>query len=87
MEEPIAQLNYLIAFVKICEKKYDVKKKNDTQKLKFLATAYNFGIDKSADQIYSMADKKFFNTKLYMTENYSYADVSMFWYNEFNSDN
>jgi len=86
LEEPRSQLNYLIAFVKICEKKDGTKRKDDMQKLKFLATAYNYGIDKSAAQIDSMTDKKFFNTKLFKTENYSYADVSQFWYNEFNSD-
>jgi hypothetical protein len=86
LEEPKTQLNYLIAFVKICEKKYSLRRKNDTQKLKILATAYNFGIDKSDDHIYSMTDKKFFNTKLYKTESYSYAAVAQFWYNEFISD-
>jgi hypothetical protein len=86
LEEPRVQMNYLIAFLKICEKKYGLKRKDDTQKLKFLAAAYNFGIDKNPDQIYNMIDKKFFNTKLYKTENYSYADVSQFWFNEFNSD-
>lgn len=56
---------------------------NDADKLKFLATAYNYGIDKNAAQIGIMTDKKFFNTKLFKTENYSYADVSLFWYKEF----
>jgi hypothetical protein len=86
LEEPRSQLDYLIAFIKICEKKEGSQRKDDTQKLKFLAAAYNYGIDKSADQINNVSDKKFFNTKLYKTENYSYADVSQFWYNEFNSD-
>ena len=30
-----------------------------------------------------MIDKKFFNTKLFKTENYSYADVSLFWYKQY----
>ena len=52
-------------------------------KLKFLATAYNYGIDKSSAEIESMTDKKFFNTKLFKTENYSYTDVSLFWYRQY----
>jgi len=51
--------------------------------LKFLATAYNFGINKSSEEIEKMTDKKFFNTKLFKTENYSYADVSLFWYKQY----
>ena len=30
-----------------------------------------------------MIDKKFFNTKLFKTENYSYAEVALFWYNQY----
>ena len=83
LENPKSQLNYLVAFCRICEKKYKTSRKDEVERLKFLATAYNYGIDKSAAQIESMIDKKFFNTKLFKTENYSYADVSMFWYEQF----
>lgn len=87
LEDPGSQFNYLVAFLKICEKKFKINRKDEVSKLKFLATAYNYGINKSADQIESMIDKKFFNTKLFKTENYSYADVSLFWYNQFITDN
>ena len=83
LEYPESQLSYLIAFIKICEEKYSINRKDETTKVKFLATAYNYGIDKTAQQIDSMIDKKFFNTRLYKTENYSYADVSLFWYNNY----
>ena len=83
LEDPETQFNYLIAFLKICEKKYKTNRKDNITRLKFLATAYNFGIDKSAEQIDRMVDKKFFNTKLFKTENYSYADVSLFWYRQY----
>jgi len=85
LEDPETQINYLIAFLKICEKNYKTNRKNEVARLKFLATAYNYGINKSADQIESMIDKKFFNTRLFKTENYSYADVSLFWYKQFMS--
>jgi len=83
LEDPKTQINYLVAFIRICEKSYKTDRKDELASLKFLATAYNYGIDKSASQIENMIDKKFFNTKLFKTENYSYADVSLFWYEQF----
>jgi hypothetical protein len=85
LEDTRSQLNYLIAFMIICENKYNLNRIDEIHKLKFLATAYNYGVDKSAAKIDSMIDKKFFNTKLFKTENFSYADVSLFWYKEFSS--
>jgi hypothetical protein len=86
LEDPRSQFNYLIAFMIVCENKFNMKGYDEIYKLRFLATAYNYGIDKSSARIDSMVDKKFFNTKLYKTENYSYADVSIFWYKEFISN-
>ena len=86
LEDTRREFNYLVAFFKICEKSYKVNRKDEISKLKFLATAYNYGIDKSEDQIDSMKDKKFFSTRLFKTENYSYADVSLFWYNQYPGD-
>lgn len=80
LEDPVSEFNYLVAFIKICEKKFKQDRKDEISWLKFIATAYNYGIDKSASQIESMIDKRFFNSKLFRTENYSYADVSLFWY-------
>jgi hypothetical protein len=83
LEDPKTGFNYLVAFMKICEKIFETNRMDELLQLKFLATAYNCGIDKSAEQILSMTDKKFFNTKLFMTENYSYAEVSLFWYKQY----
>ena len=83
LEDLKSQFNYLVAFIKLCEKKYKMNRKDEVIWLKFLATTYNYGIDKSALQIESMTDNKFFNTRLFRTVNYSYADVSLFWYKEF----
>jgi hypothetical protein len=87
LEDTRAELNYLVVSLKICEKSYNVNKKDEFSRLKFLATAYNYGIDKSEDQIDSMINRKFFNTKLFKTENYSYADVSLYWYREYMKGN
>ncbi len=87
LEDPKTEFNYLVAFIKICEKKFRTNRMDENSELRFLATAYNFGINKSSAEIEKMIDKKFFNTKLFRTENYSYADVSLFWYKQYISDN
>ncbi len=85
LEDPKAEVNYLIAFIKICEKKFPTENENELSRIRFLSTAYNCGINKTAAEIEKMSDKKFFNTKLFKTENYSYSDVSVFWYKEYTS--
>jgi hypothetical protein len=83
LEDPKTEFSYLVAFIKICEKNFRTNRMDEVTSLKFLATAYNFGIDKNSAEIEKMTDKKFFNTKLFKTENYSYADVSLFWYKQY----
>jgi hypothetical protein len=83
LENPRTELNYLIAFIKICEKKFNLKLKDESERVKFLATAYNYGFSKSAEEIEKMYDKKFFRTTLLRTENYPYSDVSLCWYNQY----
>jgi hypothetical protein len=83
LEDPEGQVIYLISFIRICEKKFNMYKLDETSRIKFLATAYNCGIDKTPAQIVKMADKKFFSTKLISSDKYCYADISMFWYNQF----
>jgi hypothetical protein len=87
LEDPKTEFNYLVAFIKICEKNFRTNRMDEIPELKFLATAYNYGINKSSAEIEKMVDKKFFNTKLFKTENYSYADVSLFWYKQYKSAN
>jgi hypothetical protein len=82
LEDPRMQLNYLILFLKICENRFDLKDADETSKLRFLATAYNCGFYKSQLEIELMEDKKFFNANLIKAECYSYADVSLYWYNK-----
>jgi hypothetical protein len=84
LEDIKSQFNYLVTFIKICDKNFRTNRMDEITRLKFIATAYNFGIDKNSASIESMADKKFFNTKLFKTENYCYADVSMYWYTQYN---
>lgn len=80
LEDPGIQLSYLVAFIKICEKKYKTGRKDEISRLRFISTAYNSGIKKSSDEIENMTDKKFFNTKLIKSEMYPYSEVALFWY-------
>jgi hypothetical protein len=81
LENPRAELNYIIAFYLICKKRFGVEELDNATRIKFLATAYNTGFWKKKEDIILMEEKKFFNTKMFRTENYSYADVALFWYN------
>jgi hypothetical protein len=87
LEDSVTEFNYLICFLKICEKKFRTDHMEEFTRLKFLATAYNYGIEKSSGQIQNMVDKKFFNTKLFKTENYSYADIALYWYRQYIAGN
>jgi len=83
LEDPKTQLDYLIAFIKICEKNFNLKSKTDDEEVLFLSTAYNYGFWKRADQIENMIEKKYFSTTIIKTVNYSYSDISIFWYHEY----
>ncbi len=79
LEDPKSELNYLIAFYKICRKRFPGMPEDEAMRIRFLATAYNTGFWKTEDEIIAMQSRKFFNTKIFRTENYSYADVSLCW--------
>lgn len=87
LEDPRIQFKYLIAFIKICEKRYKTNRMDELTRVRFLATVYNYGIDKSTDQVYNMIDKKYFNIKPFKSETYSYSDISVFWYSQYLSKN
>lgn len=83
LENAESEFKYVAAFYKICEKKFRINKMDERERLRFLATAYNYGLDKTEDEIRNMMDKKYFNTKLIRTQNYSYAEVALFWYDNY----
>jgi hypothetical protein len=83
LENPRSEFNYIIAFFKICGKYFPLAAEDEAARIRFLATAYNTGFWKNKEEIEKMSKLKFFNTKLFKTENYSYADVSLFWYNQY----
>lgn len=83
LENPDKQIAYLIAFLRICEKEFDLTSKDEIERIRFLSTAYNFGFWKTADQIEKMGEGKFFSTTILKTKTYSYADISVFWFRQF----
>jgi len=82
LENPQTEINYIIAFFTFCRYRFDPDQMDEESRIRFLATAYNTGFWKSKEDIMKMEERKFFNTKLFKTENYSYADIALFWYNQ-----
>jgi len=83
LEQPEFQFLYLIAFIKICETIYNLKDMDEDYRLKFLATAYNYSFQKSFEEVNETIGKRFFYTKLVKSETYSYSDISVYWYNNY----
>jgi hypothetical protein len=84
LQYPVSQLNYLVAFIKLCEINYEGCWTDERSKVKFLATVYNTGLNKTAEEIAAMTEKKYFSTKLFKSESYSYSDVALYWYDHYN---
>jgi hypothetical protein len=86
LENPENQYIYLLAFIRICETRYNLVNLDETNRIKFLATAYNYSFQKNYHEVYEMMDKKFFNTGLLKGEYYSYSDISVYWFTTYNVD-
>jgi hypothetical protein len=86
LEDIKKQAIYLVLFMKICNEKFNISGMNETERVKFLATAYNAGFYKTEEEIRMMTDRKYFSTKLIPRERYSYSDISVYWYTENRSD-
>jgi hypothetical protein len=80
LEDIKHQLSYLVAFIRICENEYPVEKMSEEEKVKFLASAYNCGLNRSEEYIRAISGKRFFSTSPVKSETYSYADISLYWY-------
>lgn len=83
LENPEREFNYIVAFIRLCDEYFPQIAGDDTTKIMFLATAYNTGFWKSKEEIERMITSKFYNTKLFGSDNFSYADVSLFWYKQY----
>ena len=86
LENPESQFLYLIAFLKICENVYPLDDLDEYERLRFLATAYNYSFQKSFEEVNKMTGKKFFYTKSVRGDSYSYADISAYWYENYQNN-
>jgi hypothetical protein len=87
LEDVRSEFGYLVAFLKICEKKYGTGHMIEEDRIRFLATAYNYSFEKEMSQIISMSQRKYFHTKIIKpSETYSYPEISLYWYNQFIAD-
>ena len=80
MEDIRRQFGYLVIFIKACEKTHKQLPSEGAGRVSFIASAYNTGFRKSAEEIDLMTEKKFFTTHLSGPPYYSYSDISLFWY-------
>jgi hypothetical protein len=81
LEDIRSQLDYLVIFFKVSYRKFDLKKMDEPSRIRFLATAYNYGFFHSEKEIMDMSSRKFYSTKLVSKDLWSYADISLYWYN------
>lgn len=79
------QILYLNCFFRVMEKRFaGLKFVNQEQKIRFYATAYNHGFDAPKDEIFKYSNKKCFPVSCDCESNqYNYADVSVFFYKRF----
>lgn len=82
LEDPRTQFLYVVAFFRLCEKKFKTGRMDEEERLKFLSTAYNYGIDKSPEQIRDMVGRKFFSTRIIRSVTYCYSDISLYRYRQ-----
>jgi hypothetical protein len=80
LEDIESQFVYLLAFVKYCKIRYKDDMKEETHRVKFLASAYNCGFRSGSERIREMMERKFFSNGLFGKDYYSYSDISLFWY-------
>ena len=74
------QLLYLVAFLKVCETRFKhLTFRNDTEKLRFFATAYNAGYWKPEATLLAFQHRYFYRPgNLPTGKTYNYADIATF---------
>ena len=76
------QMKYLFAFYKVGIKKYNLDASGDAEKLKYLATAYNYGIKKTKAELEILSQRKTFPYGAdYGTSQYAYSDIAAYYFN------
>lgn len=81
MSNPVWQVKYLMLFICIMDKQCpDRLKYNNIQRLRYYATAYNYGYKKTEGQITAAMQKKHFTLNLTDSGRYNYADIATYFY-------
>ena len=76
------QVEYLCAFYKICEQKFEDKTfSSSTEKVRFFSTCYNAGYQRTYESLQTFQEKKYYHTgKLFTSERYNYAAISGYYF-------
>ena len=79
------QIIYISAFYDIVKTKFFVNNMPEKKQIKFFATAYNYGFDKTQIEILNHLNDKFFPYgSTYPGKQYSYSNISLhFYFNDF----
>lgn len=81
LKSTVYQLNYICAFNDIVNLKFNLSEMTNTEKIKFIASAYNYGFDKSKNDISEHINVKFFPYgSKYPGKQYAYTDVAVDFY-------
>ena len=89
LKNPETEIFYVLAFIDICEKKFDLDSEPTTedlmeQKIKILATAYNSGFFYTKEQILEIAKKSAYPYGLnHPQSKWNYAQISYDFWKEF----
>lgn len=78
------QVQYLIWFIKLSQERFDkLSLFSESEKLKFLSTAYNCGYHKGYKIIMEVSRNNYFHTNLVSCKHfYNYSDISLFFWNK-----
>jgi hypothetical protein len=80
LKDKAAMINYLCLYLDLMHQRYS-SWTSDEEKIKFLASAYNCGYQKSKQEIESFLTKKFFHTGFgVISEKFCYADIAWYYY-------
>jgi len=80
MQKPWMQFIYLAAFIRICEARFDLSDLGKEERIRFLATAYNYSFLKSYEEIISMTGGRYFTAGTGNGELFPYSDISLYWF-------
>ena len=76
---------FVIAFMKICEKRYKIEDFDEYEKVVFMSTVYNAGLKTKQEDVSDIASEKHFNDRLITDQYYSYSDVALWYYKFYRS--